>query len=67
MSLLDGETESGKHVQVTEETIWIKRQGFLTSSLLFPDCPLSPLIGELRFWKSSLLATDEEAKQTHNF
>lgn len=66
MSVLDGETESGRRMQVTETTVWVKTQSQKCppSSLLVPNCPSSPCIGELRFWKRSLLAIDEEAKQT---
>lgn len=69
MSIFDGETESGRLMQVTEETVWVKTRspGCPASSLLFPNRPSSSLIGELRFRKSSLWATDEEAKQTNNF
>lgn len=69
MSILDGETESGGHTQVMEETVWVKKQGrgCPASSPLFPNYSSLPLIDELRFWKSILLATDKEAKQANNF
>lgn len=67
MSTLDGETESGRRIQVTEETVWVKTQsqGYPSSGLFVPNCPFSPWVGELRFRKSGLSAVDEEAKQTN--
>lgn len=64
-----GRLSLGDHTQVTEETVWVRNRvgGCPASRLLLPDCSLSPLTGDLRFWKSSLLATDEEAKQTNSF
>lgn len=48
---------------------WVETesQGGPASCLLSPSCPLSPLMEELRIWTSSLLATDEEAKQAKRF
>lgn len=67
MGKLSWETDAGE--QVTEETVWVKTQsrGGPTASRLVPNCPSSPWMGKLRFWKSTLLAADEEAIQTNNF
>lgn len=69
VSISNGETEPGRCMQGTEGTVWAKTQGQKCppSSLLVPNCPSSPWIGESRFWKSSSGAIDEEATQTNNF
>lgn len=48
---------------------WVQKQSqeHLLSSFLLPNSPWPTLIGELRFWESSLLVTGREAKWRKNF